>query len=454
MMNNSSTTTTTTTPNTPLHKFQAKIKAAMKHLDEHGWALIPEVVSTSIAKGMENQFYDWYENFGGGIDRNDPSSWGKAKGPEMTHGIIKHYGIGQTQMLWDAREYVAPVFEQIYSRKELRTSLDGASFMFSKDTTSAPLNSDVMLEPGTATTSLEEKKPKKEREYYERFHTDQGNRLKTINKKIMSEVQKFTNSVGKFDCIQGILAVTDSSGENDGGLYVCDKSHLKHAEFFDRAGLEDHTENWYVYTRPKVETKDRDPKDVKDDRERLVALGNEYLDSFDKVKVNAKAGDFIIFYSRTAHCGIPPKKNGRPRIAFYISMLPASFSNPSVDATRVKYVTEFRTTSHWAALCMKVNPEVPRSYDSSGVEKWAKYYPSDKMVAPVLTSRMKQLAGFPESEWEEDTVWSFPNTEGKKRKDTSQDVEDGEDTTVVEVKAPTKKKKKESDDEGEDDDNK
>ena len=45
-----------------------------------------------------------------------------------THGIIKHYGIGQAPFMWDLREWLKPLFEKLWKSTELLCSLDGANY--------------------------------------------------------------------------------------------------------------------------------------------------------------------------------------------------------------------------------------------------------------------------------------------------------------------------------------
>jgi hypothetical protein len=46
---------------------------------------------------------------------------------------------------------------------------------------------------------------------------------------------------------QGIMTLTDS-GENQGGFVCVPKSHKYHQEFFKKNKLENHKDNWYLFT--------------------------------------------------------------------------------------------------------------------------------------------------------------------------------------------------------------
>lgn len=82
---------------------------------------------------------------------------------------------------------------------------------------------------------------------------------------------------------QGIMTLTDA--DENGGGYVCvPKTHLYHHKYFKDKGLSNQKENWYIVPE---EDKIKEP------------LCND-------VKINTKAGDFILFDSRLFHCNAKP----------------------------------------------------------------------------------------------------------------------------------------------------
>lgn len=78
------------------------------------------------------------------------------------------------------------------------------------------------------------------------------------------------------------------------------RSHLKHHQYFADKGLTKHKRDWY-----KVPQDDKLKEPLCEDR-----------------KINSKAGDFILFDSRTFHCNTVPMIDCL-RVCTYICMLPA-----------------------------------------------------------------------------------------------------------------------------------
>lgn len=333
-------------------------KTAMTRLEEDGFVVIPGI-KPELAKRLESSFFDWLEGFSPSIKRDDPKTWVGKDFPSNIHGIFKHYGIGHIQPLWDAREALRHVFVDYWNTKEVLTSFDGAS----------------LLRPGMGWD--------KSKEW---FHTDQGAKV-TVTKEVEGAFERYGGEK-KFRCVQGILNLRDC-GEDDGGLYVAKGSHKQHAQFFKETKQEKHTENWYKYV---------DPARIKGETDveygQRCKAGENYLKRFEKVKVCAKAGDFILFYSTLAHCAVPTQKNNKThRLAFYISMLPKALATKNELKRRKEALEKLRTTSHWACIGFKLNGEFPRSYGSSKV---IENYPQDKFKLPKLTKIMHQLVGVDE----------------------------------------------------------
>lgn len=63
------------------------------------------------------------------------------------------------------------------------------------------------------------------------------------------------------------------------------------------------------------------------------------------IKVNTKAGDFILFDSRTFHCNAVPKTKTL-RVCTYICMLPTKKIVPQILELRQLAFKNKRTTSH------------------------------------------------------------------------------------------------------------
>ena len=78
---------------------------------EHGYSTI-EAMTTERAHELRDKFKDW---------RNDRNLY-------SIHGIIKSYGVGQADFMWEARHAVKWVFEEFWDEKDLVVSFDGAGY--------------------------------------------------------------------------------------------------------------------------------------------------------------------------------------------------------------------------------------------------------------------------------------------------------------------------------------
>ena len=135
---------------------------------------------------------------------------------------------------------------------------------------------------------------------------------------------------------QGIMCLTDA--DENGGGYVCvPKSHLYHQKYFKKKGLANHKGNWYVVPE--------------EDKVQLPLSGD--------VKINTKAGDFILFDSRTFHCNTKPTTKTL-RVCTYICMLPADRVPEKVMENRMKAIKEKRTCCHHPGDGFKMFPKYPR----------------------------------------------------------------------------------------------
>lgn len=311
-------------------KYHFDIKKIKEELEENGYAVVPKYVNDIETERIKKSLIKFIcgLNMNGNLDENDRKTWTNKNLPFNIHGIIKHYGIGQCQALWDIREHLADLFEAIHGTSKLLTSFDGA----------------CLLVPNSKCT--------------EAIHTDQSPIIERKDKDFIS--------------IQGIFNMEDC-GENDGGLVVYKGSHKQHSKYFDDNNINS-KENWYIFDSKKVKNE----------------TGVDFLEKFKRIKVCCKAGDVLLFDSRTAHTVTPSTNNFR--IAAYVSMLPICYSDEKKLEKELerkkKYFKEIRTTSHWACKFLSVNPKKPR-WGKEGFRDEN----DDSFVKPILTTRMKQLAG-------------------------------------------------------------
>ena len=135
---------------------------------------------------------------------------------------------------------------------------------------------------------------------------------------------------------QGIMTLTDADA-NGGGFVCVPRTHKIHRKYFEDKGKVDHKDNWYLFSEQE---KMEEP------------LCND-------IKINTKAGDFILFDSRTFHCNAKPTTETL-RVCTYICMLPEEKVPPKARETRFKAINERRTSNHHAGDGFKMFPALPR----------------------------------------------------------------------------------------------
>lgn len=381
-----------------------------KMLDKDGFVVIPGVVSEEKASQYESRFFDWLEALNPNIKRTDKSTWVGKQYPATRHGIFKEYNIGQAQFIWDVRDEdnIVSVYRHLWGTDNLLTSFDGACF----------------VHPSQG-------------EWHENPHTDQGAILK-VRDYMTPKTSPFSKaqSVRDFACVQGLLNLREN-GPKDGGFVAYRGSHKGHCKFFEKAGLEDYSENWFTFesfskltkqltekytkellrkyvdkgkivlsegeTLSKISKSNKTSKEygaieekakklAKDKIKKIKKLAEKHLQKYERVKVCMNPGDFVIWYSRTIHT-VSPTQSDNHRMCVYVSMLPRKYASPRDLKKRIEYFEGLRTTSHWACIKLKVNPKHPRAYggDTSPIDNFTV---CEKL--PTLTKRMRRLVGYDE----------------------------------------------------------
>jgi len=248
----------------------------------------------------KNLAWDYLENLGGGISRNDVETWNSPKWPNpFGNGIVPSGGVGQCELLWFARGLpkVQQIYAGIWGTPDLITSFDG--FCFHR--------------PYEYNTSWKTKT--------NWYHLDQNGHFKP----------------GKL-CVQGFLNFYPS-GPDDGGLLVIPKSHTIFNQIF----------------------KDRPSFRKRDDF--IVLSSDHQLWSRDlphaglsPIKICCQPGDFVLWDSRTIHAN-GPANTSRPfpesgildprRLVTYVCMTPLSRLTPEVAQRRIECYQQGFTTNHW-----------------------------------------------------------------------------------------------------------
>lgn len=210
---------------------------------DNGFVVIKEIVPRQAADQYLSRLWsDMEELSSGRVSRDDVNTRLHASNyPYMIHGGMIQY-LGHSQLQWDIREAVAPVFASLYGVDvtNLSTSFDGLCFMDG------------------------------ERKYRTKsqisfLHADQA------------PSKKFRYS------IQGLLNLVDN-GPDDGGFVCVPGSHL-YTEYWDDHPARTSTDDWYLFTDAE---KRNDPM----------------FDQ--SIKVCCAAGDIVLWDSRTWYCNTVP----------------------------------------------------------------------------------------------------------------------------------------------------
>lgn len=165
------------------------ITCIKEHLDEHGWVIIPNVLSQEEI----DTAITYFKEFQSGIENHDI-----IHNKIDPHGIYKYYNVGHNKSAWyiRTRESVINVYQEIWNTKDLVVSFDGSCYI--------------------------SKNCKKKDNIW--THTDQAPATKGHS------------------CYQGFVSLTDNKERT---LVVYDKSHLLHEKYFiDRNN--NSTNNWQL----------------------------------------------------------------------------------------------------------------------------------------------------------------------------------------------------------------
>ena len=143
-----------------------------QHLQEHGWAIIPDVLTEEEIDHAKTSFYSWQKTI---PNHNKYTS----------HGIYQHHEVGHQYHAWyiRTRPAVQHIFKTIWGCENLIVSFDGSCY-------------------------IDEKNKKKDNIW---THTDQAPATTGLS------------------CYQGFVSLTSNKERT---LVVYDKSHLLHEKYF------------------------------------------------------------------------------------------------------------------------------------------------------------------------------------------------------------------------------
>lgn len=289
-------------------RFECNDPAFLEYLDAHGYAVIKNVLTEEEAAHGVSLAWEFMENLGTGIDRNNPATWGSDRwypGSNPGGGIMGNFGVGQSAALWFVRANpkVQKVFETIWGTPDLLTSFDGFCLFRPWG-----LNQDWKTQGG-------------------RFHTDRSYSSKYDRPDRRHYVQGFCN-----------LVQTSAAGM---GNLVVPGSHLLYEELGrDFAGGEN---------RVNVQSLNND--------KRKKAFPNLYDNA---ICAHMEAGDFFLWDDRTLHCNSSGVGEARDvaelmRVACYVCMTPRAAVSEECRASREAAVRAGFGSGHTGGFDVPIN---------------------------------------------------------------------------------------------------
>ncbi|CAF4230145.1 unnamed protein product [Rotaria sp. Silwood2] len=214
----------------------------LAYLMENGYVVISDIMNQDEITENKDLLWKFLENVGDGtIQRNDPDTWSNGWPSFSTHGVISGYGIGQSDFLWNVRS-------NRKVKKVFAQLWNDQQLLVSFD--GCGIFRDWRYNPTWKTSGGWN-------------HVDQNPKLKPDR-----------------CCIQGLVSLTDQN-EKTGGLIVYPRTHLRFTE------LSDVTKNANDFVK------------VSDDHS-IMNQGK----TLGKL-VHCRAGDLILWDSRTIHCNSP-----------------------------------------------------------------------------------------------------------------------------------------------------
>ncbi|KAJ5809649.1 uncharacterized protein N7503_001867 [Penicillium pulvis] len=258
-------------------------------LFQNGYVVIKNAIPKERCNHYIEKMFQWLESFPLGFDRYDRSTWTDCHLPEHIKGGMYHgYRVQHERFMWEARSEagVIDAFEKLWGTDKLLVSFDGMNFV------------------------LPSGKPLPQTQPWP--HIDQSPLREGMQ------------------CVQGILNFAPN-GPDDGGLLAMKGSTKLMPEFFK--------------THPKTMNRPTwGPSDWFGFEENEVKWFEER--GCEVQKVNADAGDLILWDSRTMHYNCVPSSQNI-RAVIYACYTPASFAKPETLQQKGKLFDQRIGTTHW-----------------------------------------------------------------------------------------------------------
>lgn len=249
------------------------IASYLKDLEEQGYCVIPQVLSTDEAKALyQRVWHEFIEKAWPNCRMDDRSNWKEAFPMHNKMGIFAGPA-GQTQVMWNLRQdpRIVDVFAQVWNTNDLIVSMDGLSLMCPSEI--------------------------RENDFASWPHVDQTLKHDSNNSSIsfVSESRLKTQPY----TIQGQFLFEDSF-DGDGGFYCIPKSHLRFTEFAPQ--LE-------AISESKIPQNDRYVAQNNYLKDFFSCETDEVGNSYEMKHITAPRGSLILWDSRTVHWNQSSSKN-------------------------------------------------------------------------------------------------------------------------------------------------
>lgn len=317
-------------------RFDAGSQASIDFLDEQGYVIIRNALTEQEANQAVGMLWDYLENLGTGIDRNDIHTWDDDRWPTAVHGgILPSYGIGHSAAQWFIRDIpaVAQSFAAVWNDTDLLTSFDGVALW-------RPWAHNPAWRTNTGPSWL---------------HIDQ-------------------HPIGRpgKHCVQGLVNLLPTSPET-GGNVVVPGSHRRFEaiprDYADRLARIHPSIDHFRFPNDDPKLADTQP-----------------------IQAHMEAGDLLLWDSRTIHCSspgsdTPPDTQDLLRAASLVCMMPRAKSNPKVIEARKAAVANCTSTTNWSDRFIDADkfPQV------LAAPNYATYRWPDP---PELNANQRRLAGW------------------------------------------------------------
>ncbi len=272
----------------------------LSYLKSNGYVVIKRVADTEKISTAKSEFWKWSTNLSKELKKDDPETWDKHWVGNKYNGIC-HF-INHSNFAWNTRllPKVKETFATIWGDDDLIVSFDaGNAFRPWK------YNRKWLTAGGW-------------------WHVDQNDTTGKHKKNGMV-------------CVQGLVTYYDAT-EETGGLCLIPKSHVEFSNVCKRASSSKLGVDFVA---------------LSSNEEPLLQTGSAYL-------ICAKAGDLILWDSRTIHCNTPSIVDFKEiyneklvdkyeiiRLVSYVCMVPYSHASKRVIESRKEGFRLKKPTSHW-----------------------------------------------------------------------------------------------------------